>query len=334
MGRVPGQDVPLDEALGRVTASPCGRRFLRRAITPARWTVMPSARRHARRDRDRAGSTQVGAEAQVRGHGRSFACLGRCRHHDRANTAHRRRAIEIQASDCAVDVGQADGRGYGRHRTGAAANHILTRLTWARLRAAVMPPSRCAQAARGDHSHGNRVGDGRTGRRHGVKPGDIIEYNSLVLASQVRQWGGEPTRFPIVPDDYERIKATVLEAAATHDLVLVNAGSSAGSEDFTARIVQELGTLLVHGVAVRPGHPVILGIIAKRNEPRAIRPSIAHLPSSACRATRCSCALTGEIFVEPIFRIGLDCLRVTNPSCRRRSRASCFRRWAKTSGCA
>jgi putative molybdopterin biosynthesis protein len=68
----------------------------------------------------------------------------------------------------------------------------------------------------------------------GLKSGDIIEYNSLVLASQVRQWGGEPTRYPIVVDDYERIRDKVREAAATHDLILVNAGSSAGSEAFTA----------------------------------------------------------------------------------------------------
>ncbi|MGH9201320.1 MAG: molybdopterin-binding protein, partial [Vicinamibacterales bacterium] len=83
----------------------------------------------------------------------------------------------------------------------------------------------------------------------GVKPGDIIEYNSIVLAAEVEAWGAIPTRYPIVPDDYERIKATVLDAASQHDLVLVNAGSSAGSEDFTANIVEELGTLLVHGVA-------------------------------------------------------------------------------------
>ena len=97
----------------------------------------------------------------------------------------------------------------------------------------------------------------------GVKSGDIIEYNSIVLAAEVEQWGGVATRYPIVIDNFEQIKATVQDAAAKHDLVLINAGSSAGSEDFTARVVQEIGTLLVHGVAVRPGHPVILGIVIK-----------------------------------------------------------------------
>lgn len=94
-----------------------------------------------------------------------------------------------------------------------------------------------------------------------LRPGDIIEYNSLVLAAMIREWGGEPDRLPPLADDYAAIRQRVLEAAATHDLVIVNAGSSAGSEDFTARIVAELGELLVHGIAIRPGHPVILGVI-------------------------------------------------------------------------
>jgi len=142
----------------------------------------------------------------------------------------------------------------------------------------------------------------------GFESGDIIEYNSLVLAAQVREWGGEPTRYPIVPDDYERIKATVREAAAAHDLVLVNAGSSAGSEDFTARIVQELGTLLVHGVAVRPGHPVILGTVERRAKSEERGGDSFHTLRSSPRVPiigvpgyPVSCALTGEIFVEPIL---------------------------------
>ncbi len=92
-------------------------------------------------------------------------------------------------------------------------------------------------------------------------PGAIIEYNSLVLAAMVREWGGLADRLPPLADDYAAIRERVLEAAGDHDLVIVNAGSSAGSEDFTARIVAELGQLLVHGIAIRPGHPVILGLI-------------------------------------------------------------------------
>jgi len=94
-----------------------------------------------------------------------------------------------------------------------------------------------------------------------VQPGRIIEFNSLMLAGQVREWGAEPERLAISRDDFAGIKLTVSQAVAQHDVVLVNAGSSAGSEDYTAEVIAELGQVVVHGVAVRPGHPVILGIV-------------------------------------------------------------------------
>ena len=135
----------------------------------------------------------------------------------------------------------------------------------------------------------------------GLRSGDIIEYNSLVLAAQVREWGGAPTRSPIVADDYERIKNAVQDAAADHDLVLVNAGASAGSEDFTAGIVEELGTLLVHGVAVRPGHPVILGLVTALAGGRGTPAGGRGTPVIGVPGYPVSCALTSEIFVEPLL---------------------------------
>lgn len=92
-----------------------------------------------------------------------------------------------------------------------------------------------------------------------LAPGDIIEYNSLMLGAQAEEAGAVVTRLPMVADDYATIRDTVAAALAEHDLVAINAGSSAGSEDYTARIVAELGKLCVHGIAIRPGHPVILG---------------------------------------------------------------------------
>ncbi len=124
------------------------------------------------------------------------------------------------------------------------------------------------------------------------RPGDIIEFNSVVLAAQVNTWGGEATRFPITHDDFAAIRERVAQAAAEHDLVLLNAGSSAGSEDFSARVVASLGQLLVHGIAVRPGHPVILGMIHS-GERRVPIIGVPGYPVSA--------ALTGEIFVEPLL---------------------------------
>ena len=91
--------------------------------------------------------------------------------------------------------------------------------------------------------------------------GSIIEYNSRVLGSLVHEWGGEPIRFSIVPDDISTLKEAVKKACGTADLVVVNAGSSAGSEDYTARAIQELGEVVIHGVGIKPGKPVVLGIV-------------------------------------------------------------------------
>ncbi len=93
-----------------------------------------------------------------------------------------------------------------------------------------------------------------------LKPGDIIEYNSLMLGAQAEAAGCDVTRMPIISDDYEAIKRSVKDLLETHDLVVINAGSSAGREDFTSSIIQELGELRVHGIAIRPGHPVVLGV--------------------------------------------------------------------------
>ena len=133
-----------------------------------------------------------------------------------------------------------------------------------------------------------------------VKAGEIIEFNSLVLATQVESWGGLPNRLPIVLDELERIMDAAANAAIDHDLVLIIAGSSAGTEDFTADVVESLGTLLVHGIAVRPGHPVILGMIeksSKRGSPRVEK----SIPIIGVPGYPVSAALTGEIFVKPLL---------------------------------
>jgi putative molybdopterin biosynthesis protein len=92
-----------------------------------------------------------------------------------------------------------------------------------------------------------------------LKRGDIIEYNSRILSGLVSEWGGEPVRFGIVPDRFDEIKKTILDSLNIGDLVVVNAGASAGSEDFTAGAMRELGEVILHGVNIKPGKPVILG---------------------------------------------------------------------------
>jgi putative molybdopterin biosynthesis protein len=140
-----------------------------------------------------------------------------------------------------------------------------------------------------------------------LKAGDILEYNSLVIAAQIKQMGGEPTRYPITKDDFDLICQQVAEAAETHDLVLLNAGSSAGAEDFSAKVVEKLGTLLVHGVAVRPGHPVILGMLNRQSKienrkSEDLTPDTSHLtPIIGVPGYPVSAALTVDIFAEPVI---------------------------------
>ena len=142
-----------------------------------------------------------------------------------------------------------------------------------------------------------------------LKPGELPDTNSLMLAAQATEAGCEVVRHQVVPDDPPRIVEAVREAAAgadlviviagssagrddytadvvaEADLVIVIAGSSAGRDDYTAEVVGEAGTLAVHGVAVRPGHPVVLGVVAA--EPGAAAREAAEPGEAAApRASR------------------------------------------------
>lgn len=97
-----------------------------------------------------------------------------------------------------------------------------------------------------------------------VRPGEIPEFNSAGLAAAIHAWGGEPDVQPITRDDRDLLLRRLEAAARDHDLLVVNAGSSAGREDFTASAIERLGRVLVHGVAVRPGKPTILGVACGR----------------------------------------------------------------------
>ncbi|MYC29393.1 MAG: molybdopterin biosynthesis protein [Chloroflexi bacterium] len=121
-----------------------------------------------------------------------------------------------------------------------------------------------------------------------LKPGDIIEFNSLMLSGLLEEWGAAPSVTPPVPDVFTAIRDAAIAALDSSDLVVINAGSSAGSEDYTALVVEELGQLLVHGVAIRPGHPVVLGVA--RDKPLV---GIPGYPVSAM--------LTAELLLKPLI---------------------------------
>jgi len=130
-----------------------------------------------------------------------------------------------------------------------------------------------------------------------MPPGEIVESNSLMLAGLVQEWGGDPRRHPIVVDDQSLIRQAVIEAEREADLIIVCSGSSAGREDYTAAIIGELGRLIVHGLATRPGKPAILGII---NDKPVI--GVPGYPVSA--------ALIFSLFAKPLIfgRLGQEVL--------------------------
>jgi molybdopterin molybdotransferase/putative molybdopterin biosynthesis protein len=148
-----------------------------------------------------------------------------------------------------------------------------------------------------------------------LRPGDLPDTNSLMLAAQAEGVGCRAVRHAIVPDDSELIAAAVREAAADADLVVVIAGSSAGRDDYTAAVVAEIGTLAVHGVAVKPGHPVVLG--AAEGTPVLGAPGY---PVSA--------ALTFDIFAAPL----LARLEGASPTDWPRARARLARKLASAMG--
>ena len=93
------------------------------------------------------------------------------------------------------------------------------------------------------------------------KDGDIIESNSRMFENMAKVQGAEAARFGTIPDDYEKIRKAVKEAAENFDMVIINAGSSAGTEDYTVHVLRELGEVIIHGVSIKPGKPVILAFV-------------------------------------------------------------------------
>jgi putative molybdopterin biosynthesis protein len=139
-----------------------------------------------------------------------------------------------------------------------------------------------------------------------LQPGELLETNSLMLAGQAREAGCVALVLPIEPDDQARIAAAIRDAVARCDLLIILAGSSAGRDDHTAELVEQLGQLAVHGVAVKPGHPVVLGAI----ESTAVLGAPGY-PVSA--------SLTFDIFAAPLLA-SRRTPRGTTPA--RRSRSS------------
>ncbi|KJR45890.1 Molybdopterin biosynthesis protein MoeA / Periplasmic molybdate-binding domain [Desulfosporosinus sp. I2] len=116
--------------------------------------------------------------------------------------------------------------------------------------------------------------------------GDIVDSNSTVLASLVEEWGGVATVWPITPDQPERLEKAILEISESQDILVIIAGSSQGRDDYTSQLIQKHGTLYLHGVAIKPGKPVVLGEVNEK-------------PAFGIPGYPVSTYLTAHLFLEP-----------------------------------
>lgn len=120
-----------------------------------------------------------------------------------------------------------------------------------------------------------------------IKTGQVIESNSFVLGKLVESCGAEYVRHEMIEDDLEKIKAAVSAAAkGGFDSILITGGSSAGSKDYSKSVISALGEILIHGVTIMPGKPVIIG-------------KVEHIPVFGIPGYPVSAIIAFEQFVRP-----------------------------------
>ena len=132
------------------------------------------------------------------------------------------------------------------------------------------------------------TGDEIVNMKDDPKEGDIIDSNSYMIKALVEASYGIGNRYDIVKDDYEKIKSKLKESIKNNDVTIINAGSSAGTEDYTVHILREIGEVIVHGVSMKPGKPVILAIVDGK--------PVIGLPGYPMSAY-----LAFDLFVKPIL---------------------------------
>ncbi|WP_435333810.1 molybdopterin molybdotransferase MoeA [Haloarchaeobius sp. TZWWS8] len=93
------------------------------------------------------------------------------------------------------------------------------------------------------------------------EPGEVVDTNSLTVSRLVERWGGEATSHDVVTDDEAALRDAIEAACEKFDVVTTTGGSSVGERDLVPEVVDDLGEVFVHGVALKPGHPVALGVV-------------------------------------------------------------------------
>ncbi len=153
-------------------------------------------------------------------------------------------------------------------------------------------------------------------------PGEIIDSNSLMLAARASQVGAVPQVSVVQPDDPDVLAAQARLAALSADVVLVIAGSSAGRDDHTAAVLAQVGGVAVRGVAVRPGHPALLGHVKPSGRARSARPAEV-IPVIGIPGYPLAAAVIFELFALPV----LAALQGTQVSDRGEQRAQLACDW-------
>jgi putative molybdopterin biosynthesis protein len=121
------------------------------------------------------------------------------------------------------------------------------------------------------------------------RPAGVFDSNGAIIAAAVAEAGGEALAFGIIADDETRLRAAISRAAAEADLVILSGGTSKGAGDVSHRVLTALGRVIVHGVALKPGKPLCLGLVGET--PVAVLPGF---PTSA--------VFTFHAFVAPLIR--------------------------------
>jgi len=131
-------------------------------------------------------------------------------------------------------------------------------------------------------------------------PGQIIEFNSRILAGYLNEWGAIAKGAAPVTDDKEQLRSAISEAVKENDIVIINAGASAGTRDYTSTVLAELGEVIVHGVAIKPGKPVILAIVN-------------NIPVIGLPGYPVSAILTMRLFVHDMIYSFMDMQKPVSP---------------------
>jgi putative molybdopterin biosynthesis protein len=127
-----------------------------------------------------------------------------------------------------------------------------------------------------------------------LKTGNIIDSNSYMIGGLINTWGGDFNRTDVVSDNKELLKQRISVSSNISDLIIVLAGASAGTRDFSPNAVDDLGKILVHGISIKPGKPVLLGTVNDK--------PVIGLPGYPVAAY-----MTFEMFGKPLIYRLLGC---------------------------